>query len=219
METIVAIGVAIGLSAACGFRVFLPPLAIGLLHSTGHIELAESFYWMSSPIALTAFGAATVLEILGYFIPVVDNVLDAAATPAAVVAGTVVSASVITDVSPFVQWTLAAILGVGVTGPVQTGTAAIRAASTLTTAGIGNPVFSAGEVVGAGVMTTIGVFSPIVAIAIAIFLVGASIYMIRFGLRKFSAARQRGGPQSDGAPNIPVQGREVEPPSESDDGL
>jgi hypothetical protein len=31
METIVAIGVAIGLSAACGFRVFVPPLAIGLL--------------------------------------------------------------------------------------------------------------------------------------------------------------------------------------------
>ena len=198
METIVAVGVAIGLSAACGFRVFVPPLVIGLLHSTGHIELAESFYWMSSPIALTAFGAATVLEILGYFIPVVDNVLDAAATPAAVVAGTVVSASVITDVSPFVQWTLAAILGLGVTAPVQTATAATRAALTVSTAGLGNPVFAAGEVVGAGAMTAIGVFSPIVALAIAVFLVCGSVFMIRFGFRKWSALRRRGRPQEGG---------------------
>lgn len=189
METIVAIGLAVGLSAACGFRVFVPPLAIGLLHSTGHIELSESFYWMSSPIALIAFGSATVLEITGYFVPVVDNVLDAMATPAAVVAGTVVSASVITDTSPFAQWTLAAIMGVGVTAPVQAATAATRGVLTLTTAGIGNPVFSAGEVVGAGAMTALGVFSPVVALAIAIFMVGGSFFMLRFGIRKIREKR------------------------------
>jgi uncharacterized membrane protein len=158
-------------------------------HSTGHIELSESFYWMSSPVALIAFGSATVLEIVAYFVPFVDNVLDTVASPAAVVAGTVVSASVMTDVSPFVQWSLAAIMGVGVTAPVQAATAATRGVLTLTTAGIGNPVFSAGEVVGAGVMTALGVFSPIVAVVIALFMVGGSFFMLRFGLRKIREKR------------------------------
>ena len=50
---------------------------------------------------------AALAEILAYYIPVVDNLLDSLATPAAFIAGTVVSAAVMTDVPPMVKWTAA----------------------------------------------------------------------------------------------------------------
>jgi Domain of unknown function (DUF4126) len=55
--------------------------------------------------------AATIAEILAYYIPVVDNLLDSLATPAAFIAGTVVSAAVMTDVPPMVKWAAAVIAG------------------------------------------------------------------------------------------------------------
>jgi hypothetical protein len=58
-------------------------------------------------------GVAAVAEILAYYVPGVDNLLDALATPTAFVAGTVVSAAVITDLPPMVKWTAAVIAGGG----------------------------------------------------------------------------------------------------------
>ena len=68
---------------------------------------------------------AAVAEILGYYIPVVDNLLDSLATPAAFIAGTVVSAAVMTDVPPMVKWTAAVIAGGGIAGLTQGATAAL----------------------------------------------------------------------------------------------
>jgi len=180
-ETLSGIMIAVGLAAACGFRVFLPPFVVGVLHAAGQIELADSLQWMSSPIALIAFGGAMALEIVAYFVPVVDNVLDSVATPAAVVAGTVVSASVITDMSPLVQWSTAAIIGLGITGPVQLTTAAIRGASTLSTAGIGNPVLAVVEVAGSGLVTALGVFAPVIGIVVVGGCLAASVYLLGKG--------------------------------------
>jgi hypothetical protein len=75
-----------------------------------------------------------------YYVPVVDNLLDTLATPASLVAGTVVSAAVMTDVPPMVKWTAAVIAGGGVAGLAQAGTAMLRAKSTIFTGGIGNVV-------------------------------------------------------------------------------
>src|SRR3954447_18423505 len=64
-------------------------------------RLGPGFAWIGSTPALLSFAVATVLEIAGYYIPWVDNLLDTVATPAAVVAGIVVTASAMTtDVSP-----------------------------------------------------------------------------------------------------------------------
>ena len=66
---------------------------------------------MGSTYATIAFASATVLEIIGYYVPWFDHVLDTIATPAAVVAGTVTTAAVVTDISPFLKWTMALIAG------------------------------------------------------------------------------------------------------------
>src|SRR5215831_37200 len=90
----------IALAAATGFRVFLPMLIVSGAAYTGHLHLDNSFAWLATPAALTMLGVAALVEVLAYYIPVVDNLLDAVATPAAFVAGTVVSAAVMTDLPP-----------------------------------------------------------------------------------------------------------------------
>src|SRR5215475_13958065 len=111
METLLSICIGIGLSAACGFRVFVPLLAMSIAALSGHLTLAQGFAWIGSYPTLIAFSVATCLEIAGYYIPWVDHLLDTIATPAAIIAGTIVTASMVTDVSPFLKWTLAVIAG------------------------------------------------------------------------------------------------------------
>src|SRR5207253_9521274 len=116
METFLSLLVGIGLSAACGFRVFVPLLLVSIASHAGHLHLSHGFEWMGSDAALIAFATATVLEVAGYYVPWVDNLLDTISSPAAVIAGTVVAASVAADMSPFLKWTLAAIAGGGIAG-------------------------------------------------------------------------------------------------------
>ena len=90
METVLSLLVGIGLSAACGFRVFVPLLMVSISAMSGHLVLAPGFEWLGSLPALIAFSVATCLEIAGYYVPWVDHLLDSVSTPAAVVAGTAV---------------------------------------------------------------------------------------------------------------------------------
>ena len=132
----VALG--IGLAAATGFRVFLPMLVMSAAAYSGHLPLGDNFAWLGTPPALIMLGVAAVAEVLAYYIPGVDNLLDTLATPAAFVAGTLVSAAVITDLPPMLKWTTAVIAGGGVAGLTQSATALLRAKSTLFTGGMGN---------------------------------------------------------------------------------
>jgi hypothetical protein len=162
----------IGLAAACGFRVFVPLLVISIAAVSGNLELGSGFGWIGTWPALIVFAVATVLEIVAYYVPWLDNLLDTVATPAAVVAGIVVTASVITDMSPVVRWPLAIIAGGGFAGIVQTATVAIRGASTATTGGIANPVASTLEAGGATGMSLLSLVAPGVAGVAAVVLVG-----------------------------------------------
>ena len=98
--------VGVGLSAACGFRVFIPPLVIAIASKAGHITLGADFAWMGTDIALVSFGLAAVLEVGAYYIPWLDNALDAIAAPVAVVAGTLTSAAVLAIVIPILVFSM-----------------------------------------------------------------------------------------------------------------
>jgi len=171
--TLLSILAALGLAAACGFRVFVPLFLVSLAARSGHIGLSEGFAWIGTTPALVCLGTATVLEVLAYYVPVVDNVLDSIATPAAVVAGVVVSAAVMTDIEPWLKWTLATVAGGGLAAAVQIPTVALRGLSTGTTAGLGNSVVSSGEAVAAGVFSGFAIFLPLLvplaALALVVF--------------------------------------------------
>ena len=168
MELLLSLAVGIGLSAACGFRVFVPLLIMNLAAINGLMQLSPGFAWIGTHYATVAFATATIIEIFGYYIPVLDHLLDLLATPAAVVAGTVVTASAITDLSPFLKWTLSLIAGGGIAGLVQGGTAALRAGSLLTTAGLGNPVVATLELVAAIGMALLAIIVPIACLSLLV---------------------------------------------------
>jgi len=166
MDTLLSIGVGAALSAACGFRVFIPLLVLSVASVTGHVSLSPGFEWIGTYPALIVFAVATVLEIGAYYLPWVDNLLDAVATPASVVAGIVVTTSVVTDLSPFLRWSLAIIAGGGLAGLVQTTTVAARATSTVGTAGLGNAVLTTAEIGGAAVTSVVSIAWPAAAVAL-----------------------------------------------------
>jgi hypothetical protein len=170
METALSILIGVGLSAASGFRVFVPFLFMSIAGLTGNLELSSGFDWMATLPAMLAFATATVIEIAAYYIPWLDNLLDTIATPTAVVAGTIATASIVTDVSPLFKWTLAVIAGGGAAGAVQAGTVALRATSTATTGGIANPLVATGEWLGSVVMTILALVVPV--LAVMLFLLG-----------------------------------------------
>ncbi|HAM73320.1 MAG TPA: DUF4126 domain-containing protein [Verrucomicrobiales bacterium] len=190
METILALCIGLGLSAACGFRIFVPMLGLSLAAHTGHVSLASDFRWLGSDVALTALGVATALEIGAYYVPWLDHFLDTLATPASVVAGTMVTASVMTDMSPFLRWTLAVIAGGGVAAAVQTTTVVTRAASTLATGGLANPLVASAELGGALTATALSLAAPVVGIALLV--VGVGLVGLSWGQRRRrSASRSR----------------------------
>ena len=171
METLLSLLIGVGLSAACGFRVFVPLLVLSVAVHTGHVNLTPGFDWIGSTPALIAFALATALEIAAYYIPWVDNLLDSVSGPAAVVAGTMLTAALVTDVSPFIKWTLAVIAGGGVAGVVKGSTTLTRGASTLTTGGLGNPVLATIEL-GSSIATSfLAILVPVVAILVVAVLV------------------------------------------------
>jgi hypothetical protein len=103
VETFLGFMIGIGLSAACGFRIFVPLLGVSIASMSGYLTLTPSFAWLGTWAAFSAFATATVLEIGAYYVPWLDNLLDTLATPAAVVAGTIVTASLVGNMNPFLK--------------------------------------------------------------------------------------------------------------------
>ncbi len=175
-ELILSICLGVGLAAACGFRVFVPLLGISTAALAGQVDLASGFDWLGSWPALACFLTATILEIAAYYVPWIDNALDSIATPAAVVAGTVVAASVITDLSPLMQWTLAAIAGGGTAGLIQTSTVALRGASTVTTGGTANFLVATAELIASVCTTILAILLPILCVGLLLLATGLVLY-------------------------------------------
>ena len=183
----------IGLAAATGFRVFLPMLVMSGAAYTGHLQLDDGFAWLATPSALTMLGVAAVAEILAYYVPGVDNLLDALATPAAFVAGTVVSAAVITDLPPMVKWTAAVIAGGGMAGIMQGMTAILRAKSTVLTGGLGNSLIATAQLVGSLLVSLLTLAAPLAALALVVFFLWLTIHLVRSWIRgaRFSEETRR----------------------------
>jgi hypothetical protein len=186
MDIVLGVCIGIGLSAACGFRVFVPLLVMSVASLSGHLVLSPGFAWIGSYPALIAFSVATGLEVAGYYIPWVDHLLDTIATPAAIIAGTIVTASMVAHVGPFLKWTLAVIAGGGAAGLMQGVTVATRGASTVTTGGLGNPLFATIELSAAVVLSVLAIVAPIAA---AVLLVSILFLLGRKLFRRFRNSR------------------------------
>ena len=183
MEFVLALSLGLGLAAASGFRVFLPPFLYGLAirfdFTPIDISVQGASEWMSSDLGLLLLGSAMVLEILAYYVPWLDNLMDTIASPAAISAGFVMVYSTLGEANPVVQWALSIIAGGGVSGTIQIGTVSVRALSTMTTAGIANPLVSTAEA-GASIFCTIlAILLPLLALIFTILALLMSVKYIQ----------------------------------------
>ena len=101
----------VALSAAVGFRIFVPFLVAGIAVKLGALHVAPDFAWLSSWPALAVFVVASVTEVLAYYIPVVDHALDVIGSPAAVIAGTLLTASMVVGMDEWLRWRLLPAVG------------------------------------------------------------------------------------------------------------
>lgn len=180
--------IGIGLAAATGFRVFLPLFAVSIASYFQLIPLSEEFSWLSGLPTLITTGIATIVEILAYYIPFIDHLLDTVSIPMATIAGSILFASQFADLGAFPQWGLAIIAGGGTAATISSGFAGLRAASTATTGGLGNSVVGTAETAGAGIMSFLAMIAPIIA---AILTLIALIVIIKIGNKAWKKVKNK----------------------------
>jgi hypothetical protein len=186
MESILGILIGLGLAASCGFRVFTPLLIASVSAKLGILGLSDSMQWLSSTPAIIAFATAGCVEIAAYWIPSVDHALDVIASPSAMVAGTVLAASQFGNIDPTLAWAAAAVGGGGVAGVSQSLNVAVRGASTLTTAGLVNPIISLVQSALSAIAAVLAIVAPVAA---GILLIVSAALLIRVMVSR--AARRR----------------------------
>ena len=171
LATQLAMGFA--LAACVGLRTFLPLLAAGLLARFGYVDLGDKFEWMARTPALVVFGSAVVFEVLADKVPGLDHALHFVESFVKPVAGTLVAAALFTNLDPMTAVVLGLIGGGTIAGAVHVAKGSARAASTVLTGGLGNPVLSIFDDVLAVGGIILAIVAPIVAALIVIFLVVA----------------------------------------------
>ena len=184
-ETLLSIFLGIGLAASVGFRVFLPLFALSLVSHFGVWELNESWQWVGSLAAVITLGVATIVEIIAYYIPYLDNLLDSIAIPLAAIAGTAVMVSTVADLNPVITWSLAIIAGGGTATAIAGSSSATRLTSTATTGGLGNPVVSTLETGTAMTLSIFSIFLPIVSFILVLIVI---FFIFRF-YKKFKSTK------------------------------
>ena len=170
IELITAITLGIGLAASAGFRVFVPMLVASIAAYFGILPAQVSFAWLGSWPAMICFGSATIIEIVAYYLPWLDNLLDTVTTPLAVGSGTLLLTSVLPIDNDMVKWATGFIVGGGISGTVQTGTVLTRLGSSATTAGVANPIIATGEDTAAVVTSVLSLFIPLIVVSVLLVL-------------------------------------------------
>lgn len=174
----------IALAATAGLRVFLPFVFVGGMARYAHTPTPDMLDWTATDAGFLLLLIATLLEVLGDKIPVVDHALDAVATFLKPAAGFLLPAALLYDASPMAAWVLGIAAGAPLALGVHATKAGTRAVSSATTLGAGNPVVSLIEDVLAVAILVLTVLAPIVA-AILVVLLGVVV------VRAFRRMRRR----------------------------
>ncbi|MBS0581130.1 MAG: DUF4126 domain-containing protein [Proteobacteria bacterium] len=183
-----SIALGTGLAAAVGLRVFVPMLILSIAAFTGHLHLSSGLEWLGTAPAMVMLGIAAVLEVLAYYVPGLDHLLDTLAAPAALIAGTVAAAAVMADLPPILKWGTAVIAGGGAAGITQGLTSLLRVKSAVLTGGLANPVVSSAELGGAVALSLLALAAPVIAVAVVAAFLWYGVRAARRLLRRRTAA-------------------------------
>ncbi|MBC7904800.1 MAG: DUF4126 domain-containing protein [Gemmatimonadaceae bacterium] len=188
MNLIPLIALGIALSACCGFRIFIPMLAAAIGGYNHWFELPSDMQWLGSLPAIICFGTAAVVEVVAYYFPFLDNILDTVATPVAVIAGTLLASAIIPlpEGQPVIRWGLAILAGGSTAGILQGSLGLLRLFSTKATLGTGNPVVASGENVAAVTFSVLSFIIPVIAALLVLAIVGWFVWQ---GIRRLTSGK------------------------------
>ncbi len=203
MQMAVELLVGLGLASCAGLRAWLPLLVVSLLAHRGYLELNPSFAFLGRQDALVVFGAATVLEVLGDKVAMVDHFLDAIGTVVRPAAGAVLLSATFVSLDPLVALCLGLSVGGAAAFTVNAGKALARAKATALLplhGGAGNAMLSLFE----DLLTAVGLglvaLAPWLAALVALVLVSVSVWLlvtfVRQGGRLLASLRGRAGASS-----------------------
>lgn len=188
-----AILLGLGLAASSGLRAFLPLLLLSVAAHWNffHIELVPAFAWLGSPLALSALGVATAIEIAGDKIPIVDHFLDTIGTAIRPLAATLAAAAVMNTSDP----TTAALLGLVLGAPLALGVhgakAGTRGISSATTLGVANPVISVVEDIASLAIGLLSLLAPLL-VPLVLVCLGIILWKTYALVRRLKARRMAG---------------------------
>ena len=180
----------LGLAASSGLRAFLPLLLLSAAFKWNFFgfSVGQNFAWLASDTAFFALLCGTLVEIAGDKIPVVDNFLDTIGTVVRPAAGALATVAVLNANDP----ATATLLGIIVGGPIALGVhaakAGTRGASTLSTAGVANPVLSVVEDIAALFLGVVSLAVPFLVPLLLVF-AGVLVWKIYRAARQFRASR------------------------------
>ena len=181
---------ALALAACAGLRAWLPLFLAGLLSRFGLFSFGASYGFLGSKRALVIFGLASLIEILADKVPAIDHALDLVSTVVRPAAGALIAASVfgrITD--PILSLALGIALGAPVALLPHAGKATLRAASTVTTAGMGNPFLSTAEDLSTLVLFALALLAPLIVVGLMLVVL---VLVLQRMLRRSGEAVQPG---------------------------
>jgi hypothetical protein len=168
-----------GLGLGAGINAYATLLVFGLVSrwqpAIFHDELARFF--ATTPVLIT-LAVLYLIEFVADKVPAVDHVWDVIHTIIRPLAGALVAWAAVSDRIPHGAVILASVIaGTAALGSHVT-KAALRGASTVTTAGLGNPILSLLEDVFAFVNAVIAIFLPWLVIVTMIVL--SMIFLVMF---------------------------------------
>lgn len=175
----------IALAATAGLRLFMPFLFVGAMARYAGVPTPEMLDWTATDAGILLLLVATVLEVLGDKVPIVDHALDAAATFLKPAAGLILPAALLYDFSPMAAWTLGIVAGGPLALGVHTTKAGTRALSSATTVGTANPLLSIMEDALAIMILVFTVIAPLIAAVLVVLLAAMVIKAWRVMRRTF----------------------------------
>ncbi len=149
MEYIFPVFTGLSLSAMTGFRAFMPPLILGLIcrffPDSPMLKINESFSFLAADPVLITLAVAAVAEFLGDKVPLIDNFLDWLELPAKMAFSAILTFALVPGSSHWFYLLVAMVFAETTTLTVHAGKTGLRAASTVATAGVANPVIGTVE--------------------------------------------------------------------------
>lgn len=182
MEIGWAIALGVTLSAAAGFRAFLPLFLLGVLQRydlMGGLPLGESYQWLSSDLGMACLSVATVVEIVADKVPAVDSALDSLMTVIRPAAGGLSVLAVLSPQDPAVAYVAGIVLAGTTTLPIHLGKSFLRLGGNLMTGGAAAPALSAAEDLSSGGAVVLAALLPVLAVLFSLVALALSAWLWR----------------------------------------